>query len=234
MSEISKTADKAIALLVELAEEGMATPQKLAARVKMNRTVVQRLLTTLVGRGFVTRVDGEYAVSPRLRRLAAAVQPELRRAAAPHAAALSAKTHETVVVQVLDGDTAVVIAEIVQPSSIALQARHTVGSRSPLTLSASGLAILAALDARDTERILRSADDEDGTLARRLEHIRQTGVATTSDELQEGVSGIAVALRREGVVGSLAILAPTFRAGDLEKHQPHLIRAAARIERSLA
>lgn len=234
MSEISKTADKAIALLVELADGGMATPQRLSVRVGMNRTVVQRLLTTLVRRGFVTRVDGEYGLSPRLHRLAAAVQPELRRAAGPHAAALSAKTGETVVVQVLDGDTAVVLAEFVQHAGAALQARHAVGSRSPVTRSASGLAILAALDERDVERALRSVDDDAaGALRERVGRIRDAGVAATSDELQEGVSGMAVAIRRDGLVGSIAILAPTSRAEGLQEHRERLVKAADRIQRNL-
>lgn len=233
MSEMSKTADNALAVLVELAESGASTPQKLAARLKMNRTVVQRLLVTLAARGFVTRLEGEYTLSPRVGRLAAAVQPGLRRAAAPHVAALSARTDETVVLQVLDGDSAVVVAEVVQPAGMALQARHTVGSRSPLARSASGLAILAALDERSAQRVLRSVGDEDGSLARRLDRVRQTGVATTSDELQEGVSGMAVALRHDGVVGSIAVIAPTSRADGLEKHRQDLVRAADRIEHAL-
>lgn len=234
MSEFSKTADNAIAILVELGESGWTTPQKLAIRMSTNRTVVQRLLTTLLHRGFVIRQDGEYALSWRVRDLADAVQPRLQHAATTSMAALSERTRETVVLQVIDGDDAVVLREVVHASGIRLQARHEVGARSPLTQTASGWAILTALDEKQLGRVLRDQPDVSAWSAR-LQQIRETGVAVTSDELQQGVSGIAASLRRSdgGPHASLAVIAPTSRMEELRRHTGSLLRAAKEIERAL-
>jgi DNA-binding IclR family transcriptional regulator len=234
VSEFSQTADNAIAILVELGGSGWTTPQKLATRMSTNRAVVQRLLTTLLNRGFVIRQDGEYALSWRVRKLADAVQARLQHAAATHLAVLSARTRETVVLQVIDGDDAVVLQEVVYSSGVRLQVRHEVGARSALTQSASGLAILAAINEKQLVRVLRGERDLPELLPR-LEQIRQTGIAVTSDELQQGVSGIATHLRRsEGEPhASLAVIAPTSRMEELRRHTGSLLRAAKEIERAI-
>jgi DNA-binding IclR family transcriptional regulator len=223
-----------MAILVELGESGWATPQKLALRMSSNRTVVQRLLTTLVNRGFVVRQDGEYALSWRVRQLADAVQARLQNAAATHMAVLSTRTRETVVLQVIDGDNAVVLNEVVYSSDIRLQVRHELGARSALTQSASGLAILAAINEKQLGRVVRDQHDLSALLPR-LEQIRQTGVAVTSDELQQGVSGIATHVRRrEGEPhASLAVIAPTSRMDELRRHTSLLLKAAREIERAI-
>jgi DNA-binding IclR family transcriptional regulator len=234
VSEFSQTADNAIAILIELGESGWATPQKLAIKMSINRTVVQRLLTTLLTRGFVIRQDGEYGLSWNVRKLADSVQARLQHAAATHMAELSARTRETVVLQVIDGDDALVLHEVVYPSGVRLQVRHEVGARSSLTQSASGLAILAAINDKQLARVLRGQHDAPALLSR-LEQIRETGIAVTSNELQQGVSGIATHLRRREAEphASLAVIAPTSRMEELHRHTGSLLRAAKEIERGI-
>ncbi len=234
MSEFSKTADKAITLLVALSGSGWDTPQRLATRMDISRTVVQRLLTTLVQQGLAVNKDGEYALSWKLRRLADAVQSTLLRAAVQPMIELSARTRETVVLQVIDGENAVVLHEVVHSSGMRVQARHEVGTRSPLVQSASGLAILASLDHKQLGRAFRGEHDADAW-TQRLQQIRDAGVAMTSNELQQGVSGIAVPLRRPAAdpPASLAVIAPTSRVDLLVKHTGALRRSAAEIEHGL-
>ncbi|HWH25118.1 MAG TPA: IclR family transcriptional regulator C-terminal domain-containing protein [Pseudolysinimonas sp.] len=232
MSEISKTADKALAILIELSDGGSATPQQLSQRMKVNRTVVQRLLMTLLLRGFVRRHGGEYALAPQMSRLAEAVQPELRQATRVQLSTLSKKFGETVVLQILDGDEAVVLAEKVPTSEMSLQVRHDVGSRSPIDSSASGLAILALLPEAVRDRLTRDGVI-DARLHARLDEIRAAGFAQTSDELQTGVSGLAVPFVMGEVVASIAILVPTLRAGSLLDLLPELQRHVARSEAKL-
>src|SRR5207244_556456 len=78
MAEISKTAEQALAVLLELGEHGPMTPAELSRSLEMNRTVVHRLLATLRGRGFVVRLEKGYVAGPVLLRIAESVQPELR------------------------------------------------------------------------------------------------------------------------------------------------------------
>lgn len=232
MTEISKTADKAVSILCQLAEMEVATPQQLAVRTGVNRTVAQRLLTTLLARDFVTRQDGEYAPAYRVRQLAEMVQPRLRRAVEPQANQLSANTGETVVFQILDGKDLIVLIEATQMRDVSLHVRHEVASRSPIAQSASGLVILAAVTSNEVSSLLRGEPGE--ALRHRLEGVRADGFARTSNELQQGVSGLAAAVRDgETVVGSLAILVPTARAGELDGYRTDLERTIGRIERAL-
>lgn len=231
MSETSKTADRVLAILIELAAAGPSTPQQLALRMGANRTVTQRLLTTLLTRGFVRRAGGEYSLDERVRTLAAAVQPELRLAAVRPVDALSRKLGETAVLQIADGDGVVVLHEAIQVRSVSLQVRHDIGSRSPLVQSASGLAILASCD-EDRQRKV-AAKLEDSQLLLRLAEIRQEGFAVTSDELQIGVSGLArVVMRNQTPIASVAILVPTTRKDAFAEYREDLSRCVSRIERS--
>ena len=64
--EISKTADEALQVLLELGRRGGRTPADLARALDMNRTVVHRHLATLAARGMTSRQIGENLfVSPR-------------------------------------------------------------------------------------------------------------------------------------------------------------------------
>ena len=96
MTEISKTADKALAILAELARSGPSSPQQLSQSLGINRTVAQRLLMTLLSRDFVARTGGEYSLSPHVRRLADSVLPELRATIRRIDEGLAATTGETV------------------------------------------------------------------------------------------------------------------------------------------
>ncbi|WP_350351662.1 helix-turn-helix domain-containing protein [Microbacterium sp. A8/3-1] len=228
MKEISKTADRALDILVELRDGEPATPQQLSRRISANRTVVQRLLMTLLARGFVVKTGGEYALAPRMSRLADAVAPRLRAASQRSLLALGRKVSETVVLQIVDGDDIVVLVEAVPTSEIALQVRHGVGSRSSMLRSASGLAILPFLPASMKARILDGAGPG---IHDRVSEIERVKFAISSSELQDGVSGIAVPVfGPEGVEASIAVLVPAPREGDLTRYLPDLKRQAKRIE----
>lgn len=235
MTEISKTANKALALLTELAASGPSTPQEIARRLDINRTVTQRLLMTLYARDFVRRDGGSYTISPRLRRMADAVLPELRPLVGRLDAELAEVTGETVVFKVVDGDTVIVLDEAVPSSVFDVRARHEVGTRSDITQSASGLAILSAMDDNELKRTLRHADDGDlGPVGERIAEARRAGYAVTSGELQEGVTGIAAPVSGpDGVVGSVAILIPTVRANNLTELRRLLMNTVTQMEYEL-
>lgn len=232
--EQSKTAAKALDILTAMSDGQPVTPQRLALQMGLNRTVTQRLLTTLIARGFVRKNDGQYVLSHRVRLLGEAVLPRLCHAVNPEVAALSAVTGETVVFQIPDGDDVVVLAEDYQRRGVAVQVRHEVGSKSPMTATASGLAILAASPRSTQDRILQRSPHSDA-LRKRIDLIEESGFATTSGDLQVGVAGLAVAVgAKETLAGSLAVLVPETRAGDLESHRNELQHHARRIESSLS
>ncbi|WP_091470956.1 IclR family transcriptional regulator [Paenarthrobacter nitroguajacolicus] len=234
LQDSSKTAAKLLDILEALDHGAPESPQLLARRLGMNRTVTQRLLTTLLTRGFVRREAGQYALAFSIRELSNRVLPELRKAAEIEVKVLSENVSETVVFQIPDGETVVVLAEAVSPRPMSVLVRHRVGSKSPMTRSASGIALLAADPA--SIRPILDASEDGADILHRVEEARKSGFAYSEGILQEGVSGMALAVRGAGgsVVGSLAILVPAARSHDLAEHLGHLRRSAKTIGRSLS
>ena len=228
MAEISKTADHALAVLLELSDRGPSTPAELARSLDLNRTVVHRLLSTLHQRGFVTRQEDGYVPGAILVRIANGVQPALRSQGRAVMLELVERIGETVVMHIPDGEEAVVLEQVVSERNI-VRVEHRIGSRHPLVTGASGRAILAFLPSM-AERLVRRADN--GTaLARQLESVRQLGYALSHDELQHGVHGVAVpVLARQGsAAASLAVLVPTSRATGIAQHIDVLTESASQL-----
>lgn len=229
MPETSKTADHALAALLELSDHGPLSPAELARRLDLNRTVVHRLLTTLHRRGFVTRSEDGYAPGAVLVRMAERVQPELRAAATTVMADLSKAVDETVVMHIADGDDAVVLLQHVAAWHV-LRVEHEIGSRHALSDGASGRALLAFLPSAAVTRVLRRHPDPD-RLRRQLDQARALGYALSHDELQHGVHGLAVPVldKPDHAIASLAIIAPSTRAAGIAQSTEELQAAAARI-----
>lgn len=228
MPEISKTVDQALTVLTRLTDSSPQTVVELSRTLKMNRTVVHRLLNTLQRHGLVIRQADGYGPGAVLVRMAAKVQPELRAAAAVVMAQLADDIGETVVLHIVDGTRAVVLEQVVGIRNV-VRVEHAIGERSPLGLGASGRVLLAFLDAGAVKRVLAAADDSEAARAQ-LESVRQLGYAVSHGELQDDVSGLAVPVGNAVVtVAALAILVPTSRSSTLIKHLPTLTVAAARV-----
>jgi IclR family KDG regulon transcriptional repressor len=234
VADISKTADHALAVLVELTESAPMTTAELSRSLKLNRTVVHRLLNTLHQRGFVVRQSGGYAPGALLVRMAARVEPELRAAAAVIMRELSEVTGETVVLHIADGPDAVVLDQVVGSRHI-VRVEHHIGSRHSLTHGASGRVLLAFLDDDMIDAVLSKTQDPDG-VRRQLEGVRRLGYCLSHDELQQGVHGLAMPVlgHADVAVASLAILIPTTRSSGIAEHIAALSDAAVRAGTSLS
>src|SRR4030088_3816986 len=100
MPETSKTADQALTPPLAIPAPGPTPTPLLCRLVGVNRTVVNRLLSTLHGRGFLRRDGDGYVLGTVLLRMAENVSPALRDAAVPVMQRLLDATRETVVLQV--------------------------------------------------------------------------------------------------------------------------------------
>lgn len=233
MAETSKTTDLALSILLELSEYGPLTPVELGKRLDLNRTVVYRLVSTLRSRGFVIRNGRGYLPGPVFLRIAERVRPELRAAASDIIRGLSQEFGETVVMHIADGDDALVLDEHVGAAHV-LRVAHATGSRHPLDKGASGRALLAFMSKSAIGRALRNAEDP-VALDAKLKYVRELGYATSHDELQNGVHGLAVPIFGPGdlAIASLAVIVPIGRPIVLPDTQVILKDAASRVASAL-
>jgi IclR family KDG regulon transcriptional repressor len=233
MSEIAKTADQALRILLEVAERGPTSATELSRSLGMNRTVVHRLLSTLQHRAFVRRQDDGYVVGPVVMRLAEAVEPALRRAALPVIRRTSEEIGETIVLSAPDDREVVTVAQWLGGDHM-VRVQHTIGSRHPLYLGASGRAILAFLGEPAIGRALRRLKDPQ-RVREQLEEIQRSGYAVSHDELQRGVYGTAAPVVDESgrAVAAVAILVPLSRMPAGNEHSECIVRAAGEIAAAL-
>ncbi|WP_051580222.1 IclR family transcriptional regulator [Pseudonocardia acaciae] len=234
MAEISKTADQALAALVMLTDRGPMKPAELSRALDLNRTVVHRLLSTLLRRGFVSRYDDRYALGALLVRMAERVRPGLRVAATPVMKDVVEAVGETIVLHIAEGEDAVVLQQVVSTHHV-VRVEHRIGSRHSLGTGASGRALLAFLDPAVVAHVTERTGRPDA-LRRELDAVRELGYALSHDELQDGVYGLAVPVRtRAGrVIASVAALVPMSRASTLTQHIDALRAASTHIAQACA
>jgi DNA-binding IclR family transcriptional regulator len=201
------------------------------------KSTTSRILTALERGGMLERdSNGGYVAGSLFWLYAARHDPweQLVRLARPVMERVGSDTQESVHLSVLRGDQVVQVAQV--------DSRYLLGTRDwtqidvPVHTSALGKVFLAwgALDLPDerleplTSRTLvtRGALERDGAVARRR------GYALTVDELEEGLTGIAVPVRgaHDEVVAALGISGPTSRLdGRIDELGRSLISRAAEV-----
>jgi DNA-binding IclR family transcriptional regulator len=230
--ETSKTADQALALLLELGREPGQTPADIARSLGLNRTVVHRLLATLEGRGFVRRAskDPTFVLGAALLELAQRAEPELRSLAEPAMQELARTVGETVLLFApaprLVPPQATVVAQVLGDRHV-IRVQYDMAHLIPLTLSAGGRVLLAFSDPQTTSLAIASSDDP-ATVERQLAEIRRAGIAYSEDELLAGVTGVAAPVLGVDTyaVASLVIAAPSNRRAHLDSMVDQLVHTA--------
>ena len=189
MAEQSKTVDSALTLLTLVAgANGSPTAASLARTLGVSRTAVARLLTTLESHGLVRRAGPGWGPGLGLLALAAGIEPQLRARARAELEALAARFGETAVLSVRDGDDAVAVDQVLGAGGV-VRIHYHPGTRHPLTVAASGRALL-----------------DDGDTA-------ADAAVVSEGELEPGVRGVAAAVRGPDgrPVASIAVVAPAHR-----------------------
>jgi IclR family acetate operon transcriptional repressor len=219
-----QSVERAVAVLKLLGE---ADPElgvsELARRLKLHKSTVSRLLSTLEAGGFVQQDprNGRYRLGLQLAALAglALTQYELRDVARPLLQELATTSGETTTLSVLDGTEAVNIDQVLAPHPV----KHLgwIGRRLPLHCTAAGKPLLAHLPVAALERILSrplarytARTITNPTLLRRdLERIRAQGCAVVQEEYEAELSAIGAPVRdhRGEVMASITISGPSFR-----------------------
>ncbi|GAB3024983.1 IclR family transcriptional regulator [Nocardioides flavus (ex Wang et al. 2016)] len=182
------------------------------------KSTTSRLLTALERSGLLERDPSGSYVAGRLFWLYAARHDpweELVRLARPVMDALGADTGETVHLSVARGERVVQVAQV--DSTFLLGTRDWTDVEVPAHCSALGKVLLAwgalELPEGDLERPTPSTLPDADAVRRDCEQARRRGWALTQDELEIGLTGIAVPVFgvRDDVVASLGISGPTPR-----------------------
>jgi DNA-binding IclR family transcriptional regulator len=197
--------------------EGMSLG-RLAERVGLPRSTVQRIVDALADEGLVMSASRTSPVrlGPGLLALAQRSRRDVMEIAHPLLKKLGSETGETIDLAILRGDHVVFVDQVIGAQR--LRAVSAVGEHFPLHSTASGKACLALLN--DTE--IRSAvgerfDNGDGVgldaFLAEIAEVRRTGLAFDDEEHSAGISAIGTAFRDStGDIYAISIPAPTARA----------------------
>ena len=212
----------------------------IARRSGLPLSTTHRLVAELVEEGALDTTGRDYTIGRRLWDigLLAPVYGPLRQAASPFLHDLYAATGATTHLAVRDRDAALCLERLAGRTSAPVIG--AIGSSLPLHATGVGKVMLAHAPAGVWQRVsarlwpLTSHTVTDPwALSDELSRVRREGFATTSQEMTEGTSAVAVPVRQAGrVVAALGFVVsdPSERTGRLVT----MLQAAARgISRSL-
>ncbi|QXJ25646.1 helix-turn-helix domain-containing protein [Actinomadura graeca] len=192
----TRTVERALTLLVEVATNDGLGLVELARRVNLSPATASRLLRTLEATEFVRREeDGAYHGASRLIQVAARFMSSvpLYRLAEPHLAALRDEVGESAYLGVAGPQDTVLYARLAE-SDKSIRHRGWLGKTVPL----KGTAIGTALQDRCGE----------------------SGYVTASHTLEDGVTAIAATVHWPdgSVAAAVSVVGPTFRISDAQVH----------------
>lgn len=216
-NDSSKTVDRGIRLLFELAENPRGlTVTELATRLGTMRPPLYRLLKTLSDYHLIRRDDNKlYSLSIGVLELARAFSaPFVERARGPLQEAADSSGCSAML-NLADGDS-LVVALCTPPRSSEVHLAIQSGTRYPHKGVAPWVAILAA----------RPESDDD---SQQVRETRERGYATSTGNIRPGLGGVAVALRLPNAEGSISLV-----SSSPEEDEERMILAARVAARTIS
>ncbi|WP_457973029.1 IclR family transcriptional regulator domain-containing protein [Arthrobacter sp. D1-17] len=217
-----KSVEKAFDVLLAFTpEQPRLTVSQIASQTDMTRASARRFLMTLTDLGYL-RADGStYELTARSLDVGRSFLAGLTlpKVAEPHLRALAKTLNETTTLCILDGSDVVYVACV--PSPRLLSVSITVGTRFPAWATSMGRVLLGGLPDPELEKYLqevqlqRFTDRTVGTadqLRAEVETARSKGWSMVSEELEEGLRGVAVPVwRGNGMVAAANVSLQTHR-----------------------
>jgi IclR family acetate operon transcriptional repressor len=240
-----QSVERAFTLLEVLAGAGgELSLSEIAAESGLPLPTIHRLIRTLVDRGYVRQLaTRRYTLGPRLISLGESASGRLTGWARPWLTSLVEELGETANFGTLDGDRATYIAQV--PSRHSMRMFTEVGRRVPLHCTGVGKALLAQLDDKEVDALVRrtglpaettySITDPD-VLAGELRKIREQGFAVDDGEQEIGVRCVAVPVLGSASGFAISVSGPTARMNDelIDRAVPLLKTVAKGLAADLA
>jgi DNA-binding IclR family transcriptional regulator len=215
-----QSVERAFAILRCLAG-GPAGVSAVAERVRLPKSTVSRLLSTLQELGAVEQAGNEYRIGHGMVDVAAAAIPgrNLISVARPHLVELVETLGEAAGLAVLDVSDVVYLDQVNVDNPV--QVRDWTGERLRPHMVSSGLVLLAHLSEPERERYLAgpleaatpSTTTDPAALRRRLAAVAARGTEWTVDEFVTGISSVAAPVTGPGdqVVAAVHAHGPSYR-----------------------
>ena len=222
-----QSAQRIFRLLELLARQGTMGVTELSTASGLNKTTVFRQLNTLIELGYVCRdAAGRYRLTLKLLTVAGwqLARSDLRAEVHPYLCELAEAGGETVHLVQREGSQIVYIDKV-EPTVNSVRMVSRVGLRQPMTCTAVGKALLAALPASERTAIWAADPPQPltaHTIVRwpdfeaEMARVRACGYATDDEENELGVRCVAVALPdfAGGARCAVSISAPITRLPD--------------------
>jgi len=203
------------------AVDGLTTAE-LVDRLRLSRPTVYRIVRALMDEDFVRQVaPGRFVIGPAFLVIAGSTYGGLRHDMRPFMKDLSNDLGETIDLAMLDAGEALFVDQFVAVRGLRVVAH--MGARLPLHCTASGKALLAALEPGQVERELPkrlqaftpNTVTDPAALRRELDEVRRTGVAYDHEEYVMGVCAVATPVHDAvGAVGALTVEIPAVSLGE--------------------
>lgn len=218
---ISQTLSRGLCVLETLAKSNRPmTVQELASTLQLSRSILYRLLRTLIQHELVTtgRSEGQFQLGLGLLTLSRDVQRDVRQSAFPILQKLASEVEATAVLGLRYGDEIVYVISA-DPEHAQVTVRSREGMRRPVsTDSTSGIAILSSYAAapNDTEEVRRA---------------RSAGFAFREGLMEQRASAMSAPIPSDDdhsdACVTMLIPSPTIK--DVETKGQQLIAAASRF-----
>lgn len=218
-----KSVEKAFdVLLAFTTEHPRLTVSQIAARTDMTRASARRFLMTLADLGYLRAEGSTYELTARSLDVGRSFLAGLTlpRVAEPHLKALAESLNETTALCILDGSDVVYVACV--PSPRLLSISITVGTRFPAWATSMGRVLLAGLPEPELQKYLQQVQLQRFTgrtisgpeqLRAEVESARSRGWSMVSEELEDGLRGVAVPVwRGNEMVAAANVSLQTHRA----------------------
>ncbi|WP_417233353.1 IclR family transcriptional regulator domain-containing protein [Arthrobacter sp.] len=238
-----KSADKVLQILLAFTSaHPTLTVSQAAAATSMSRAAARRFLLTLTDLGYLATDGTTFTQTPRVLDLGASYLSSLSLPdiARPHLTELAHRLDETATLSTLDGQDVIYIARVAAPRLHSVTVN--LGNRLPAWGTSMGRVLVAALPAATRERFFAGAELVGYTsntitnlerLREEIDTVGRRGWSLVSQELDVGLRGLAVPVRRgDDVIAALNVSIQSGRQDtpDVEADLvPVLQEAAARI-----